>query len=431
MIPHCNRSESHGKTLFTFPMPGEPRAIRVLTLYPFKERPQFEVAKIEADLNYYLSKMDTPEWEKLKWKILELFPKSKRLRQLECLQERAADGEITGETLVSKLLDDYLTEYKKEHPKTAHKIAPHIKPVREFFDSELFEGEPAKVKDLTEKNIKKFRAYRRDTPSEKTGKPVARATINKNLICISGALQFAGLPVPEKLGLYDVVNEFPNVRTGFYNEDECDAFVRHMPDWARNIVRFEFLLGWRISDTLSRKMGEHVDLREGVLKVLPGEGKKNCPRTIYLNKWPALKEVILDQIRRFPSTTFLFHRDGNQIPYNTFWDNWAKARKLVNEERTKAGLPPFELGKNGLEHDFRRTAARNIYRMLKDPFRTNHIIGWKPSSQMLVRYNIITDEDIKDAIEKIGQIPTQNYPKNTQTWRVSGEKSAEMLGNSD
>lgn len=431
MIRHCTRNESHGQTLFTFPMPGLRRPFRVLTKYPFKERAQFEVAEIETNLNYYLSKWDKPEeWEKLKWKIVELFPKSRPLRRLECFQEtQATNRQITGETLVSELLDRYLTDYQKEHPKTAKKVAPHIKPVRDFFESELFgAGKPAKVKDLTEANVKLFRAYRRDTPSEKTGNTIAPATINANLNHISGALKFAGLPVPE-LHLYNVTNK--NQRMGFFELEDLEAFVRHLPPWLENLVRFEFLLGWRISETLSRRMKVHVDMKIGELRVLPGESKNNHPRTISLNDWPELKGIIQDQIDRFPSTMWLFHREGNEIKYNTFWEHWAKARKLVNEERKNAGLPPFELGVNGLEHDFRRTAARNLYRTLKDQYQTNYIMGWEPNSQMLVRYNIITAEDIRGAIAKIGRVLRPNYPKNTQTSGVFEGKSLEILGNSD
>jgi integrase len=103
---------------------------------------------------------------------------------------------------------------------------------------------------------------------------------------------------------------------------------------------------------LSRRTSD-VDLENGFL-ILDYQSSKN--RTEY--KWPLIGEfgdlvtLQMAEIRRAEhklrrEIRWLFHRDGERIPYGTLYDAWRAASK-------EAGYP------RKLMHDFRRTAATRL-----------------------------------------------------------------------
>jgi integrase len=387
-------------------MPDNPR-FSVVTDFPYrKTRPCPEVRRITVDLDAILARQGTPaEWNTEKWKILKLFPYSKNLQELDCFKGEA--GEVSGETLIGELLDNYLTDYQTRCPKNAPKIKSHIVPVRGFF-GEL----PAK--DLTLKLVEAFKRDRMNSPlrgwAAKTGKGAARATVNQNLQVLNGAFKLAKLPILFQLPFENLANH-PNARKGFFEEKEFEAFLRYLPEWMGNLVKTEYRTGWRISELLSRKTHEHLDLEKCTLRLEPGETKNNEGRTFPFAKYQKLRDVLRDQVsatekwraatRHFAPVVWLFHRDGQPIKYSTFHKFWVIARTKVNEERVVAGLPPYE--QNKLSHDFRRTAARDMLAAGIDERVVMKLVGWKTFA-MLQRYAIVDLQTLEAATAQLGQM---------------------------
>lgn len=51
-----------------------------------------------------------------------------------------------------------------------------------------------------------------------------------------------------------------NARQGFFEEEDLQAILPHLPDHARNLVEFLYLTGWRVGEAL-RLHWSDVDLK--------------------------------------------------------------------------------------------------------------------------------------------------------------------------
>ena len=84
-------------------------------------------------------------------------------------------------------------------------------------------------------------------------------------------------------------------------------------------------------------------------------------------------------------SSLVFHRDGK--PVNEFRKSWATACK-------KAGCDGLRV------HDLRRSAARQLIRSGVSKDVAKMVGGWRGDS-MFSRYNVTSEEDVRDAMEKV------------------------------
>ncbi len=140
-----------------------------------------------------------------------------------------------------------------------------------------------------------------------------------------------------------------------------------------------------------------MDLKQGTLRLNPGETKNKDGRVVYLN--PELQAVLRERLacvdrlcketgsiipRVFPHLTGRFR--GQRI--KEFRRAWQTACK-------KAGTPWF------LRHDFRRTAVRNMERSGISRSVATKITGHR-SEAVYRRYAIVSDQDLQDASRRLG-----------------------------
>lgn len=148
-----------------------------------------------------------------------------------------------------------------------------------------------------------------------------------------------------------------------------------------------------------------VDTKEGIVTLNPGETKNEEGRTLYLNE-ELQKEMLTLLSKRQLGCSYIFHRDG--VPIKDFRGAWDSAC-------IKAGL--FEILKDGsgnvvadtqgkpvkvptkIFHDFRRTAIRDMVRSGISERVAMRISGHKTRS-VFDRYNIVSDQDLKEAAQK-------------------------------
>jgi integrase len=146
------------------------------------------------------------------------------------------------------------------------------------------------------------------------------------------------------------LSEIGNERTGFFEPEDFQAVVEHLPDYLQDFARFAYITGWRRGAVISLVW---TDVADGVIYLRAKNSKTRKPETVPLEG--DLSEII-DRRRAamiIESGTpdvvsfaqHVFHRDGRRI--GDFRKAWATACK-------EAGLT----GK--LFHDLRRTASRNM-----------------------------------------------------------------------
>lgn len=233
----------------------------------------------------------------------------------------------------------------------------------------------------------------------------ANATINRELAALKRML---------KLGYQgDIVARVPhipmlrenNVRQGFFESEEYLKLYKALPAYVRPIAAFGYRTGWRKNEILSLTW-DRVDLKERSVKLTPDQTKNKNARSIYLDD-ELLKLLKIQRMRR-GRCKFVFHRNGKKI------SNFIKAWKNACEE---VGLE----GK--LFHDFRRTAARNLTRSGTKETVAMKITGHKTRS-VFDRYNITSEDDIKQAMER-----QQDYLENgVVTDSVTSEENQKSEG---
>ena len=144
-----------------------------------------------------------------------------------------------------------------------------------------------------------------------------------------------------------------NVRKGFFDHDQFEAVVQHLPDDLAPMLRVAYITGWRVRSEIQPLQWRQVDFAACEVRLDPGTTKNKQGRTFPFTN--TLREVLVsqravaDELQRTTGTIcpWVFHRQGR--PIKTFVTAWRRAC-------ARAGCP----GK--IPHDLRRTAVRNLIR---------------------------------------------------------------------
>jgi integrase len=324
-------------------------------------------------------------------------------RLLKAREGEIAEGKIPrvcfDRISFEEIINDYLSDYRVNGKKT-------IKRAEQCTNLLLKEFEGMKVPEINTSSINKYiEKRRRDN--------VSNATINRELSAIKRAFNLAARCTPPKVAQvpYIPMLKENNVRKGFIEHEDYLALKEALPTYLKPVLTFAYFSGWRKAEALGLKWSQ-VNLRDGIVRLEPGETKNGEGRTFYMEPelWELLKE--LHRQRRM-DCLFVFHLDGKKISY--FRKSWNTACARIN----KAGL---------LFHDLRRSAVRNMIRA-GVPERVAMTISGHKTRSMFDRYNIVSQEDLKEAAKKRQDfIETQNKISESSYKLVTiGSKSSKRL----
>jgi integrase len=180
-------------------------------------------------------------------------------------------------------------------------------------------------------------------------------------------------------------------RSGFFEREQFEAVVKHLPEHLRPVAIFAYETGWRLQEVISREW-RHVDLDAGTVRLEPGETKNKRPRMIYGT--PELLEVLTGQRQRVD----VFQRTrGRIIPWVFFRPDGRPVksfRKAWKRACFAAGCP------GRIFHDFRRTAVRDLVRRGVNTEVAMRVTGHL-TRDVFGRYNIVSDQDMREAAAKM------------------------------
>jgi integrase len=273
---------------------------------------------------------------------------------------------VTVEDLFVSLEDHYRIEGREQK-----RSASHMRHLRDFFGCE-------RAVCVTGARLQQYIGHRQDAAA-------AHGTINRELHILRRAFSLA---VAHKRLSRLHIPEFPhlseeNVREGFVEKGDFDAILSRLKDGdVRDFVAWAFWTGMRRGE-ISQLTWAAFD-RETSTLVLPGRSAKTRkPRKLVLEG--VYREIIARRLSaRRLDCPLMFHRHGK--PMGAFRKAWANACKKVGV----SGL---------LFHDLRRTAVRNMIRAGIDKTVAKKISGHRTDA-VFDRYNITSDEDIRDAMQK-------------------------------
>ena len=232
---------------------------------------------------------------------------------------------------------------------------------------------------------KTFSDYRATRPDD------ARATVNRVLQMVRAAFRLAHKHrVLARVPYVEILSEAGNARQGFFEAEQLEKVIEHLPGDLRDFTRFGSITGMRRGEIASLRWS---DVDGDTLKLAAEHSKNGQARVIPLagevgeiiKRRKAARRVERDGV--IGLSEYVFHRDGETGPLGEFRKAWKTACKLA--------------GVSGrLFHDLRRTAVRNLTRKGVPQVVAMRISGHKTVS-MFQRYNIVSTDDISTALEKV------------------------------
>ena len=203
-----------------------------------------------------------------------------------------------------------------------------------------------------------------------------------------------------------------------------------LPDELKPLVTFAYQSGWQKTEILGLTW-DRVDLKEGVVRLDPGETKNEEGRTLYLDG------ELMEQMKslftnRQLGCSYVFHRNGEPIrDFRGSWETACIKAGLYEVLKDDGGRPAVIKDKKGNEevvkvptkifHDFRRTAIRDMVRS-GVPERVAMKISGHRTRSVFDRYNIVSDQDLKEAALK-----KQAYHEKQNVVVESDQKRGEVI----
>lgn len=295
-------------------------------------------------------------------------------RLLKFREGEISQGKLPGicyeKVKFSELLDDYIADFRINGKKTMARAEGCVKWLRQHFGN----------MSATEVNTPAIRGY---IIARQSG-GLANATINRELSAMKRAFNIAYRCTPSKVAQVPYVPMLKehNVRKGFIEYDGYLALKTALPDYLKPVLTFAYFSGWRRSEVLGLKWSQ-VNLREGIVRLEPGETKNDEGRTLYME--PELCGLMkgLHKSRKL-GCPFVFNLNG--LKAGDFRRSWRTAC--------------LKIGKPGLLfHDLRRSAIRNMVRA-GIPERVAMTISGHKTRNVFDRYNIVSQDDLKEAALK-------------------------------
>lgn len=348
-------------------------------------------------LSYYVNGKQV--WESAQTKDRA---EARRILQAK-LGQRAEDRLIVGADRVTfeDLIRGVENEYRANERKTLDKVQCRAKHLAKSFAG--WRALDIKVTDL--------RAY----IAKRQEEGASNAEINRELSVLR-----RGFNLAREAETLTHMPHFPRLeerapRAGFFEEEDFQAVVTHLPECLQPPMTFAYLTGWRCRSEILRLQWRNIDLEAGTIRLDVGSTKNKDGRVIYMTS--ALRALLEEQRRK----TFALQRETGQIIPLVFHDN---GHRIVNYDKRwreackRAGVP----GK--IVHDFRRTAVRNMVRAGIPERVAMQMAGHKTRS-VFDRYHIVSDSDLQDAARRLDTaFPGQTMTKTMTIARIAPADSA-------
>jgi integrase len=305
---------------------------------------------------------------------------------------------------IQELADDFLRDYKINCRKSAEDAETrwrlHLKP---FFGAAL-------ISEVSSRTIEKYIDGRLEQGAQ-------NATVNRELAALKRMFRLGYGATPPKVSH---LPNFPrlqedNVRTGFVEDEQYARLTAAATDlWLRALIEVAHTYGWRRQELLNLRVRQ-VDLISATIRLDPGTTKNRDGREASMT--PAVQILLGECVRGKAPEDYVFTRE-NKKPVRDFRAAWATAciaaclgrmicksceQPVSGEKCQTCGAQGKGLRYSGLIfHDARRTAARNLRRAGVAEGVIMRIGGWR-TRNVFERYNIVSQADIVDALQKLEQ----------------------------
>lgn len=277
---------------------------------------------------------------------------------------------IGGSWTVSEMLDDYLLDVRLRGIRRVNAIEYRASILRSHLGGiEAVAVDAAKIRDLQRR--------------------LAEGGYGNGSVNTIVSTLKTGLRLAADEGRIPRVPHFPRClrnpppRQGFLEFREYRAIREELPAWARDILSFAYLSGWRGCEILSLRWDE-VDLGGSVIRLDPQRSKNLESRVLpIVGRFRAI--IRRRRLLRNGCPT-VFEREGAPVSERTYRYHF----KLASERAERKGKLP---------HDCRRTAARDMERARVPRGIAMKLLGIKTES-IYRRYAIVAEDELAGGAEK-------------------------------
>ncbi len=192
-----------------------------------------------------------------------------------------------------------------------------------------------------------------------------------------------------------------NARQGFFEEQQIEAVIRHLPAYLRLLIGFLSLTGWRRGEATGLQW-PRVNFEAQTVRLEAGETKNGRARLFPFGSFPELRQLLKDQrkvVTRLEQqlkkpVPWVFPRGEGykfRVPLGSRIGNF---RKLWARACAAAGCP------GRLVHDLRRSAVRRLTRAGIARSIAKKLSGHLTDC-VFERYDIVNEADLLAAVKKL------------------------------
>jgi integrase len=328
---------------------------------------------------------------------------AQRLRRKRILEIESGNhvGSTADKITIDALLNDLLWHYQTNNPKSHWWAKLKVRFLREFFGY-------MKAAKLGSDQIKAYVDARKSQGRQ-------NGTINRELSLLRKACKLAHECEPSKLVKMPKIPELDEsgtARQGFFEESTYQSLRQVLDPDIVPVLDFAYVTGCRRGEIIKLQWPQ-VDLEERIIRLRIGETKNDDSRLIPLTDelLESLARLKAERDEYWPDSPWVFSRQGKRI--KSFKGAWEAAC-------IKAGLP-----KSTIFHDLRRTGVRNLVRA-GVPEKVAMTISGHKTRDVFERYNIVSEDDLHEAMHKLKQRRQRKGPARSQAIGETGKGKAQQ-----